>query len=226
MIQIDSLGTQEGIAAAAHSRLYRLLADGFLYPDRDSFDEMKAGRLRDHVVETCRELPYALEPAFDGLVASGDYVDFQSVFLSLFEVGQGMPPCPLYSGIFRGGRKAVMEELVRFYSYFGLSIEHGSGELPDHLATELEFMHFLAFKELAALQRQKDPAPYRRAQADFLERQMMSWLPSLEERLQKLEPPPFYTALVWLTSALAREHLASLGGSLDRNATISLEEVR
>lgn len=226
MMHIDSLGTQDEIAAAAHSRLYRLLADGFLYPDRDAFDEMKAGRLRDYVVETCQELPYALEPAFDGLVASGDYVDFQSEFLSLFEVGQGMPPCPLYSGIFRGGRKAVMEELARFYSYFGLSIEHGSGELPDHLATELEFMHFLTFKELTALHQQKDPTPYRRAQADFLERQLTSWLPLLEERLQRLGPPPFYTALVWLTSAVAREHLASLDGSLDRNATISLEEVR
>ena len=226
MMQIDSLGTQEGTAAAAHSRLYRLLADSFLYPARESFDEMKAGRLRDDVMEACRELPYALEPAFDGLVASGDYIDFQSAFLSVFEVGQGMPPCPLYSGIFRGGRKAVMEELVRFYSHFGLSIEHGSGELPDHLATELEFMHFLTFKELAALQRQEDPAPYRRAQADFLERQLMSWLPLLEERLQKLGPPPFYTALVWLTNAVVREHLASLGGSLDRNAAISLEEVR
>ncbi len=226
MISIDSLGTQEGIAAAAHSRLYRLLADGFLYPDGDSFDEMKAGRLRDYVVETCRELPYALDPAFDGLVASGEYVDFQCEYLRLFEVGQGMPPCPLYSGIYRGGRKAVMEEMARFYSYFGLSIEHGSGELPDHLSTELEFMHFLAFKELAALDGRKDPAPYRRAQADFLERQLTSWLPLLEKRLQGLGPPPFYTALVWLTNAVASEHLASLDGSLDRNASISLEQVR
>ncbi len=118
-----------------------------------------------------------------------------------------------------------MEEMARFYSYFGLSIEHGSGELPDHLATELEFMHFLAFKELAALDRQKDPAPYRRAQADFLERQLTSWLPLLEKRLQGLEPPPFYAALVWLTSTVASEHLAALDGSLDRNVAISLEVV-
>ncbi len=225
MMQIESLGTQEGIVAAAHSRLYRLLADGILFPDRDAFDEIKAGRVRDYVVETCRELPYALEPAFDGLVASGEYVDFQSEFLRVFEVGQGMPPCPLYSGIYRGGRKAVMEELARFYSYFGLSIEHGSGELPDHLATELEFMHFLAFKELTALHQEKDPMPYRRAQADFLERQLVSWVPSLEKRLQGAAPPPFYTALVWLTNALAREHLALLNGSVDRNATISLDAV-
>lgn len=225
-MRIDSLGTQEGSVAAAHSRLYRLLADGFLYPDRDSFDEMKAGRLRDYIVETCRELPYALEPAFDGLVASGDYVDFQSEYIRLFEVGQGIPPCPLYSGIYRGGRKAVMEEMARFYSYFGLSIEHGSGELPDHLTTELEFMHFLAFKELSALEQQKDPAPYQRAQADFLERQLMSWLPALEQRLEGLEPPTFYAALAWLTSALARAHFAALDGTLDRNVSISLEEVR
>ncbi len=225
MMRIESIETQEGIAVAAHSRLYRLLADSFLYPDRDLFDELKAGRLRDDVAETCRELPYSLEAAFDGLVASGEYVDFQAEYLSLFEVGQGMPPCPLYSGIYRGGRKAVMEEMARFYSYFGLSIEHGSGELPDHLSTELEFMHFLTFKELAALDQQKDPAPYRRAQADFLERQLTSWLPLLEKRLQSLTPPPFYTALAWLTSTVASAHLAALDGSLDRNVTISLETV-
>ncbi len=226
MMVIESLGTREGTAAAAHSRLYRMLADGFLYPDSDSFEDMKTGRFRDSIVESCQVLPYALDAAFDGLVASGDYVDFQSEYLRLFEVGQGMPPCPLYSGIFRGGRKAVMEEMARFYSYFGLSIEHGSGELPDHLATELEFMHFLAFKELAALEQQKDPAPYQRAQADFLERQLMSWLPKLEQRLENLEPPTFYAALAFLTGALARAHFAALDGTLDRNVSISLEEVQ
>jgi DMSO reductase family type II enzyme chaperone len=225
MMVIESLGTREGITAAAHSGLYRMLADGFLYPDSDSFDDMKTGRFRDSIAETCEALPYALDTAFDGLVVSGDYVDFQAEYLRIFEVGQGMPPCPLYSGLYRGGRKAVMEEMARFYSYFGLSIEHGSGELPDHLSTELEFMHFLAFKELSALDQQKDSAPYQRAQADFLERQLMSWLPALEQRLEGLEPPTFYTALAWLTSALARAHFAALDGTLDRNVSISLEEV-
>lgn len=226
MMRIEALDTPEGLAAAGHSRLYRLLADGFSYPDGESFDALKTGEFRNYAMATCGDLPYDLEPVFDGLVASGTYTDFQAEYLRIFEVGLGVPPCPLYSGLFRGGRKAVMEELARFYSYFGLSIEHGSGELPDHITTELEFMHFLAFKELAALDQQKDPEPYRRAQADFLERQLTNWLPDLEKRLQGLEPPPFYAALAWLTNTAARAHLAALDGSLDRNVSISLEQVR
>ncbi len=225
MMRIETV-TPAGMRAAAHSRLYRLLADIFLYPDRASFDALKAGQVRNYTIETCQDLPYDLEPAFDGLVVSGTYTDFQAEYLRLFEVGLGMPPCPLYSGIYQGGRKAVMEEVARFYSFFGLSIEHGAGELPDHLATELEFMHFLAFKELAALHDQKDPNPYLLAQADFLERQLTSWLPALEKRLQGLEPPPFYTALVWLTNTVAHAHLASLDETLDRTPVISLKEKR
>ena len=207
-MQIETLATAEELATSTRSRLYRLLADGFLYPDQAFFAALQAGRYRDEVIVASEPLGYGLELAFDGLVASGSYIDFQAAYLRLFEVGLGVPPCPLYSGLYRGGRKAVMEELVRFYNYFGLSTQHGGGELPDHVATELEFMHFLAFKELAALHRAEDPSSYRHAQYDFLERQLISWLPALETRLGGLEPPPFYTALTMLTNAFIHgEHV-------------------
>jgi DMSO reductase family type II enzyme chaperone len=207
-MQIETLATAEELAPGTRSRLYRLLADGFLYPDQAFFAALQAGRYRDEVIAACEPLAYGLEPAFDGLVASGSYIDFQAAYLRLFEIGLGVPPCPLYSGIYRGGRKAVMEELVRFYNFFGLSTQQGAGELPDHLATELEFMHFLAFKELAALHRAEDPSSYRRAQHDFLERQLVSWLPELEARVGRLTPPPFYAALTMLANAFIHgEHV-------------------
>ena len=209
-MQIETLATAEEVATGARSRLYRLLADGFLYPDQAFFAALQTGRYRDEVMATCEPLDYGLDPAFDGLVASGRYLDFQAQFLRLFEVGLGVPPCPLYSGIYRGGRKAVMEELVRFYNFFGLSTQHGAGELPDHVATELEFMHFLAFKELTAVHRAQDPSAYRHAQHDFLERQLISWLPDLETRLSGLEPAPFYAALTMLTNAFVRSEHAYL----------------
>ena len=201
-----TIAPTEGIEAAARSRLYRLLANGFLYPDRSFFASLKTGGYRDEVAQACG----GLDPTLDGLVASGEYIEFQAEYLRIFEVGLGVPPCPLYSGLYRGGRKAVMEELTRFYNYFGLSVEQGAGELPDHISTELEFMHFLAFKELTAVGQQEDAAPYRRAQADFLERQLVSWLPALEDRLAGLNPPPFYTALAWLASARAKADLNHL----------------
>lgn len=200
----------EELNAAARSRLYRLLADGFLYPDRAFFSALNSSRYRDDVAQASEPLPYDLAPALDRLVACGDYVDFQADYLRLFEVGLGVPPCPLYSGIYRGGRKAVMEELTRFYNYFGLSVEQGIGELPDHISTELEFMHFLAFKEAAALSRREDSVPYRRAQADFLERHLVSWLPALDDRLAGLNPPACYAALTWLARALTRAELSLL----------------
>ena len=209
-MKIAGLTQAEQDTAAARSRLYRLLADGFLYPDTSSFADFKGGQFRDVVQQACEALPHDLSAAFDGLVAAGEYTDFQAEYLRLFEVGLGIPPCPLYSGLYRGGRKTVMEELTRFYNFFGLSIEHGGGELPDHLVTELEFMHFLAFKELAAWSRGEDAASYRRAQADFLERQLLSWLPALDQRIQPLDPPPFYIALTSLTNAFAQAELARL----------------
>lgn len=209
----------EEVRAAARCHLYRLLADGFTYPDRDLFEILKTGRYREDATETCQVLSHSLGPALGGLVASGDYTAFQAEYLRLFEVGLGIPPCPLYGGIYRGGRKAVMEELTRFYNFFGLSMEQGAGELPDHLTTELEFMHFLAFKELAALQRNEDATSYRRAQADFLERQLASWLPALDTRLQGLGSPPFYAALISVTNAVVQGELASLRQAVEAAET-------
>ena len=224
MMPIDTLTTVEEVTAAARSRLYRLLADGFLYPDRTFFAALKAGRYRDDVVESYRSLSYGAELEFDELVATGSYVDFQAQYLRIFEVGMGTPPCPLYGGLHRGGRKAVMEELTRFYNFFGLSLEQGAGELPDHVTTELEFMHFLAFKELSALCRDEDVTPYRRAQYDFLDRQLISWLPSLAARLEGLAPPPlFYTALSSVTNAFVRAEHSYIREMLGQMASAVLE---
>ena len=45
-----------------------------------------------------------------------------------------------------------MLEVSEFYKHFGLNMnqEEGKRELPDHLCAELEFLHFLTFKEAQA----------------------------------------------------------------------------
>ena len=64
-----------------------------------------------------------------------------------------------------------LEEVVRFYEYFGLTTSPEDPRPADHLATELEFMKYLTYKEAVS------PSPrlqtsYRRAQHDFLDRQL------------------------------------------------------
>ena len=96
-----------------------------------------------------------------------------------------------------------MEELVRFYNHFGLTLSQQQRELPDHVTVELEFMHFLTFKETLALHHRQDCSPYLRAQRDFVARHLGKWLPLLARRLQAQSPLPFFAGLV----ALAGEFL-------------------
>jgi hypothetical protein len=77
----------------------------------------------------------------------------------------------------------TMEECVRFYNHFGLTLAEAPRELPDHISTQLEFLHFLAFREAEAWRDGRDPGPWQRAGRDFLERHPGRWVPKLRERL-------------------------------------------
>jgi TorA maturation chaperone TorD len=68
--------------------------------------------------------------------------------------------------------------------------------MPDHITTELEFLHFLAFREAEALHSGDDPGAFRRAQRDFAARHPGRWIPKLRERLEAQDPMPFFRELV------------------------------
>jgi DMSO reductase family type II enzyme chaperone len=103
-----------------------------------------------------------------------------------------------------------MEELVRFYGFFDLALSQQDRELPDHLSVELEFLHYLAFRESDAIERSADPSPYQRAQADFIERHAGRWLPIMRGKLETLTPLPFFDGLVSLTTDVLRADLGYL----------------
>ena len=124
-------------------------------------------------------------------------------FTRLFEVGSAGPPCPLYGGVYDGARMKTMEEAIRFYNHFGLTLAEQPRELPDHLITELEFLHYLAFREAEALHEHGDAGPYRRAQRDFVTRHPGRWVPRLAARLGRTNSLRFYRELVFLLTRVA-----------------------
>src|SRR4030065_69651 len=74
----------------------------------------------------------------------------------------GEPPGSLVAGHHERDRLRVMEELVRFYDFFGLGLAPGT--MPDHLTAELDFMHFLTFREAEAVREGGDRESYLRAE--------------------------------------------------------------
>lgn len=217
-IRLHGLRASDELAAAARSSLYRSLAAGFSFPTPDLSQAFACGRFLDELLAAAAALPFPL-PAEDGPRADPNlaHEELQQEYIRLFEVGPGRPPCPLYEGSHRSGRMKIMEELVRFYAHFGLRAQ--AGDLPDHLCAELEFMHYLAFKEAAALHSGADSQPYRRAQRDFLQRHLNRWLPRLRFRLEQLDPPPVYLSLARLAEEACRRDGRSLergGGKPDK----------
>lgn len=212
MIELQEITGGEQAAGAARSGLYRLLSQSCLFPSPEFHAAVADGSLRDALLAELAALPYQVPVEAQALAdAPADYQEFQSEFIRLFEVGVGSPPCPLYGGLYLGGRRNVMEECTRFYNFFGLSSGGTSRELPDHLSVELEFMHYLAFQEVAALQEDGDADSYRRAQRDFLARQLAPWTPRLVERLHTVEAAAFYRALGELIASFARLDVVYLG---------------
>jgi DMSO reductase family type II enzyme chaperone len=108
-----------------------------------------------------------------------------------------------------------MEEVTRFYHHFGLSLGGESRELPDHITTELEFMHFLTFQEVSALQKGQDRRPFLRAQRDFLQRHLARWVPQVAALVETQKAAPFFLGLLGLARDFLladRSHVASLAG--------------
>jgi DMSO reductase family type II enzyme chaperone len=212
---LEGLTTKEEILAALRSRAYRLLCDSLEYPDDALCEAVRSGVL----AETLREVFGAIEPTlalrtdWGALRDAGADDELAIEYTRLFEVGASGPPCPLYGGLYGGARMKTMEEAVRFYHHFGLNLSEDPRELPDHLTTQLEFLHCLAFRETPALKEQGEPGPYRRAQRDFVARHPGRWVPRLRERIESQEPAPFFGALTGLLAGFLASEGERLGAS-------------
>ena len=220
---VDAIKEPEGGPVVARSKCYALLAEALKAPGEDWFERVQTGAYEQQLREAASELPYELAVSLGALPDGWDAEEYESQFLRIFDVGAGSPPCPLYGGIWLGNRMGVMEEVVRFYNYFGLKASEERPIPPDHLATELEFLHYLTFREAAAPMPTL-AAPYGRAQLDFLERHPGRFVPQIAERLRSIDAPKPFAALGELLEAFItaeRTHLASAGTGTATVATAS-----
>lgn len=207
--------------ALHRSRLYKLLALGFRYPDGDLHDVLADGgfsaaleasfgsvrRLRRLRKQAARLEKDAREAADRALT------DLEVAYNSTFVTGAPSPPCPPYEGLCRNDleRTGLMIEIASFYRHFGLDITSAEGkrDLPDHLCAELEFMHFLTFKEAQARADgdQELTEGYLAAQRDFVARHPSRWFGELAAGIARAKGLRFYARLAAIAAGLAGRDL-------------------
>jgi len=189
-VTIASLTVKDGpqLAAGARSTCYRWLATAFSFPNSELITAITSGAGEEEWRNAAQNLPFELPPdeEFEATVEG-----LEEGYIGVFEVGPGRPFCALYEGSHRSGRMKLMEDIVRFYGHFGLLT--APEDQPDHLCAELDFMHYMSFKETAVLAHGDSADDLRRAQRDFLDRHLCQWLPRFLKRLESSDrAPDFY----------------------------------
>lgn len=205
----------EDNATTARIGVYQLLARLLAFPDNDVYAAAAAGEWPTRLKEAGHLLPFAIDWGEARLPGGLSGAAFEAEYRRLFEGsdGESGPPAPIFGGLNDGDRAQRLEEVLRFYEYFGLTISAEDPRPADHLSTELEFMKFLTYKE-ASTPSARLQTSFRRAQHDFLERQL-TWLPRFAARLAEAAPLPFWnwaatttTAFVTADAAYARAQCA------------------
>jgi DMSO reductase family type II enzyme chaperone len=209
--QTLQLSGSEEIKAGNRSQVYALLARAFRFPSLEDFHNIQAGQFADAAQASAANLPYnGINPGALGRGIAGSCEEFQSAYIGLFEVGGELgAPTPLYEGEYGGGRMKVMEEVLRFYHYFGLRLSEDKRDRPDHLVSEFEFMHLLTFKETEGLLRGTDTSAYRHAQRDFLRFHLNDLVSGVASNMGG-RPAPFYAELAQLANTFCAKELAYL----------------
>ena len=204
----------EGREALARSAVYALLARSLAWPSDERLTEV-------------RELvaPLALEVRAPGIEdAIGAVVDglgrppagLRRAHALLFPAVES-PDCPSYETGYSPGdafRLAdVMADVAGFYRAHGLQPGASERERPDHIAAELEFMAFMAHKELYAIEHLGDDEveECRRTQATFLRDHLGCWGPSFGLRMALLSDDPLYEAVGRLLSTWIEADMAAMG---------------
>lgn len=225
--------------ALGRSKLYLLISWSMLYPEDEEFlDYLQCGEFVEDGRSAIESLGKALEGiggerAKNKLAAIARYLDQIERWVGSECVNWQLPDlqadhrrvfsnvitldCPPYETLFGNdhvfGQSHVMGDIAGFYKAFGVELSRDIHERLDHLSVELEFMHFLAYKESYA--RCHDGADKTQivvdAQKKFVKEHIGRWVPLFARMLAKKADVGFFRQIADLASDWMDFEAAYLG---------------
>jgi TorA maturation chaperone TorD len=152
-------------------------------------------------------------------------VAFSKLFVGPFELR-----APPYGSVYTDEGRRIMGdstvEIQKFYSDAGLTIRDDFKELPDHISIELEFMYYLIFKEIEALEKlQNDRAlEYLKNQDIFLNKFLCRWVVPFCKNIYEGTGNNFYRSLADCVRTFVIEDSDRVRMFLDEHVTYYPEE--
>lgn len=185
-------------AEIARAKTYKALAECYYPPGESTLQQVM--QLVESLKAVC---PSAAEAADRMEAALQTHEGFEELAIDharLF-VGPFALLAPPYGSVYLEGMRRLMGDSTlavgECYREDGLEVAAGFNGTPDHIAVELEFMHFLVVKELDALaggylERAQN---FRQKQRAFLERHLAAWVPDFSRSVEEQAQTQFYQEL-------------------------------
>lgn len=134
-------------------------------------------------------------------------VDYARVFLAAGTyVGDTAVP---YESVYLSEAKILMQEprdeVVAIYRSCGFAVTEDLQVPEDHAGFEMEFMALLCDRIAEKFGEGGFPAEELKIQKDFIEEHLLSWLPMLQERVDKYAELRFYPAMLRIAIGFLRQ---------------------
>lgn len=206
--------TEKLSVTATREDIYRLLAACYYPPTAALLEELSCTGLAEMLNSVA---PDAVEPATQMAsycsvaMPEEQLVEYSRLFLGPFKL-----VAPPYGSVWLDESKVVMGastvRVAAFYDNCGLRLADDFTELPDHIAVELEFMSYLAFKgrEAAMAGDHREAERLSGLQRDFLTSFLLPWLEPFTATIVDDGESPLYQAIACCTSRFVNADNAAL----------------
>ena len=190
----------------------RFLAACFYEPDKELLVE-------EDVLENLHKCLNTVCPEAVGFVdsmqkAMQHYSDEQLkvAYAKLFVGPFALAAAPYGSVYLDEGRRVMGDstmEVIKWYQQEGLVRSDDCRDLPDHIAIELEFVSFLIYKEINALENSDSHAAdeYAAKRQSFTQALLCPWVPGFCEKIKEGTDNAFYAALAECASTVIKRGL-------------------
>ncbi len=198
----------------ARGDCYRLLAACLYPPQKDVFLQDNVfnnlASLLDGAYPEASALALSMAEAFSRYSEEELNVDYARLF-----VGPNELLAPPYGSVYLDGDRRVMGdstmEVIKFYEGQGLTMDGEFRNLPDHITVELEFMYYLIFKEVEALEKSDiaGAGDFVDKQELFLSRFLNRWIQPFCDKMAAGANSGFYRTLAGCTATFIKDSQAA-----------------
>ena len=208
-MDVETLLTQE----SARQDAYKGLADCYKLPGKELINTLEKLEQVFKTLESDAGSHIAL--LRKGIKGPEELTDLNVDYSQLF-VGPYCVLAPPYGSVYLEDQRRVMGDstmdVQKRYAEAGLTIAEIFKDNPDHIQAELEFMYFLIFKEIEAIQEGsfETVTSSLLKQRSFLQDHLSVWVKDFAQNIAKHTQTNFYKGLALATQTFISEDVAEI----------------